>query len=342
MPTNLVASVTNILTPQLLSRVASAFGLDRAALEKAVAAAVPALLTVFTSLVAKPGGAAKLGDAVAQQPTDMLAGVANVIGAPGTKDLIDSGLGSLSSLLGGSTVSALAGAVGRYAGLGEGGSKSLMGLLGPMVMGVLGQQQRANGLDAQGLTQLLQSQKGNIARALPPGFADYLSSAGLLDRTANQTVKDPAWRAPADQSPQWNWVVPVLGVLALGALAWYLFGRNPEQTVATLPPAAVEAPRSTSGPATFIVTADKIGNWIGKPVYSSDDKKIGEIIEIKRDPNDKVTDIYVDTGTFLGMGATRYRITSDQVQEVKPDGVVLTLKEVEAKPMPQATEKPQP
>ena len=42
------------------------------------------------------------------------------------------------------------------------------------------------------------------------------------------------------------------------------------------------------------------------------------------------------------MGATRYRITSDQVQEVKPDGVVLTLKEVEAKPMPQTTEKPQP
>ena len=55
MPTNLVASVTNTLKPQLLSRIASAFGLDQAALEKAVAAAVPGLLTAFTSLVAKPG-----------------------------------------------------------------------------------------------------------------------------------------------------------------------------------------------------------------------------------------------------------------------------------------------
>ena len=43
---------------------------------------------------------------------------------------MDSGLSSLSSLLGGSTVSALAGAVGKYAGLGEGESKSLLGLLG--------------------------------------------------------------------------------------------------------------------------------------------------------------------------------------------------------------------
>ena len=130
MPTNLVASVTNILTPQLLSRIASAFGIDQAALEKAVAATVSALLTAFTSLVAKPGGAAKLGDAVAQQPTDILTSVANVVGAPGAKNLMDSGLSSLSSLLGGSTVSALAGAVGRYAGLGEGELKSLLGLLG--------------------------------------------------------------------------------------------------------------------------------------------------------------------------------------------------------------------
>jgi hypothetical protein len=129
MPTNLVASVTKILTPQLLSRIASAFGIDQAALEKAVAATVPALLTAFTSLVAKPGGAAKLGDAVAQQPTDILTSVANVIGAPGAKGLMDSGLSSLSSLLGGSAVSALAGAVGKYAGIGEGGSKSLMGLV---------------------------------------------------------------------------------------------------------------------------------------------------------------------------------------------------------------------
>ena len=66
---------------------------------------------------------------------------------------------------------------------------------------------------------------------------------------------------------------------------------------------------------------------MGRPVYSSDNKKVGEIIEIKRGPDDKVTEAYIDTGTFLGIGGTRYRVTSDQIQEVKPDGLVLTLKE---------------
>ena len=119
-----------------------------------------------------------------------------------------------------------------------------MGLLGPMVMGVLGQQQRANGLDAQGLTQLLQSQKGNIARALPPGFADYLSSAGLLDRTANQTVKDPAWRALADQSPQWNWVVPK-----------YV----PKYGASLKPPGCI---KTTFG---YLAPTASAGSWYGEP-----------------------------------------------------------------------------
>ena len=80
-------------------------------------------------------------------------------------------------------------------------------------------------------------------------------------------------------------------------------------------------------------------NWMGRPVYSSDNKKVGEIIEIKRGPDDKVTEAYIDTGTFLGIGGTRYRVTSDQIQEVKPDGLVLTLKESEVKSVPQAGDK---
>ena len=64
--------------------------------------------------------------------------------------LVHTGTSTLTSLLGGTTTSALTNAIGQYAGIGDAGSKSLMGLLGPVVMGVLGQQQRASGLDANG------------------------------------------------------------------------------------------------------------------------------------------------------------------------------------------------
>ena len=339
MSTNLVSTITQVLSSNFVSRVASSLGLDGAQVEKALQAGAPALLAALTSLVSKPAGAAALNGAVAQQQPGVLTSLANMIGGSGQKALIDTGVSTLTSLLGGKTTSALTNAVGQYAGIGEGSSKSLMGVLGPVVMGVLGQQQRASGLDATGLANLLASQKDNIARALPAGFASYLSGTGILDRITGPMARpEPAYfKSPSTSTTTPSWLLPALGILAIGALAWYLLSGPATQTVATLP-TKVETPAQMPGKATFIVREDEVKNWIGRPVYSSDNKKIGEIIEIKRDPDNKVTELYVDTGSFLGIGATRYRVTSEQIQEVKPDGLVLTLKESEVKSVPQAGE----
>jgi hypothetical protein len=325
MTTNLVSTITQILNSDIAARVASSLGVDSAQVAKAFQAGVPGLLAALTSLVSKPAGATALSKAVAQQQPDVLSSLAGALGGSGQTPLINQGAGALTSLLGGTTMSTLTDAVGRYAGIDAGTSKSLMGLLGPVALGVLGQQQRAGGLDAQGLGGLLASQKDNIARALPSGFADYLSGTGILDRVdVKPTRFEPAYSKP--QPAMSNWMLPVLGILALGGLAWYLM-RSPAQDVANLPPTRVESPITAR--VTFIVPADQVKDWIARPVYSSDNKKIGEIVDIKRDPDDKVTETFIDTGKFLGIGAARYRVTSDQIQEVKPDGLTLTLKEEE-------------
>ncbi len=334
MPTNLVSSISKVLTPELLARIASGLGINPAIVEKASSASVLALLAALTSVVAKPGGAAKLGDAVAQQQPSTLMSIANVVGGAGQEDLINSGLNALSSLLGGSTLSALTNAVSRFSGVSEGGANSLLGALGPLVLGVLGQQQRASGLDASGLAELLQSQKDTIARALPSGFAEYLSGTGILDRVTGPIAKKRPMSEPGYSSSLWSWALPLLGLIAIGALAWYVLAPSPTETVATVPPGKVETSAQASR-AAFVVKEDEVKNWIGRPVFSSDNKKIGEIIEIRRDPGNKVTEAYIDTGSFLGIGANRYRVTAEQIQEVKPDGLVLTLKESEVKSMPQ-------
>jgi hypothetical protein len=334
MPTNLVSNISKVLTPDLLARIASGLGLDRAIVEKASSASIPSLLAAFASLVAKPGGATKLSNAVAQQQPNILTNIANVVGGAGQEDLINSGINTLSSLLGGSTLSALTNAVSRFSGVSEGGSNSLLGAMGPLVMGVLGQQQRASGLNASGLADLLQSQKDNIARALPPGFAKYLSGTGILDGVTGPMVKERATLEPEYPSSLWSWALPLLGLAAIGALAWYLLGPRPSETVATVEPNKIEMTAPAPTRAALVVKEDEAKNWIGRPVFSSDNKKIGEIIEIKRAPDDTVTDVYVDTGTFLGIGANRYRVTSEQIQELKPDGLLLTLKESEVKAVP--------
>src|SRR5262249_14230408 len=110
-----------------------------------------------------------------------LGSFAKMVGASGQSSLIEKGSQMLSSLLGGRDQTALAGAVGKYAGLGQNASGSLLGMLAPIVMGTIGQEQGTRSLDAGAITSLLSSQKNNIAAALPAGFANLLGGTGLLD-----------------------------------------------------------------------------------------------------------------------------------------------------------------
>lgn len=128
MATNLVTEIAEVLSPSIVSRIASALGLNHSATQKAVVAAVPALLAALISYVSKPQGATKLIDVVRKQERGALASLASVIGEPGQKAVIDQGASVLTSLLGGKTLSALTSAVGQYAGFDSGSSKSLMGL----------------------------------------------------------------------------------------------------------------------------------------------------------------------------------------------------------------------
>lgn len=236
MASNLVSEIVEVLSPTITSRIASALGLNQTSTQKAVVAAVPALLASLISYVSKPQGATKLNEVVQKQEPGMLSSLANVIGEPGQKALVDQGTSVLTSLLGGKTVSALTDALGEYAGVTGSGSKSLLGLLGPVVLGVLGREQRDQGLDASGLANLLTSQKNNVIAGLPAGFSKYLREAGIPDDVIASRTR-VASQPPARTPPSvWPWLLGALVVLALGALAWNLLHQRHRQVVETANP----------------------------------------------------------------------------------------------------------
>src|SRR5262249_56383895 len=143
-------------------------------------AAVPALLAGLGSVAAKPGGAQSLADAVKQQ-SGVLDSFASMIGGGGQSSLLEKGSQMLTSLLGSGDQTPLARAVGTVAGLGQGASGSLLGMLAPVVMGIIGRLQGARGIDAGSIASLLSSQKDNIAAALPSGLGNLLGCKVLLD-----------------------------------------------------------------------------------------------------------------------------------------------------------------
>jgi hypothetical protein len=240
MATNLVEQIANTLGPVIVGRIASSLGLNETATQKAIVAAVPALLAALISYVSKPQGATKLNDVLKKQEPGVLSSIANVIGQSGQKALIDQGSSVLTSLLGSKILSGLNSAVGQYAGIEESGSKSLMGLLGPVVLGVLGHEQRGRGLDASGLANLLTSQRDTIQAALPSGFPKYLSQAGVLDEVISTATKVASRTPERRTTSPWPWLLGALVLIAIAFIAWRLLS-TPEQT-AEAPSSQIEVP----------------------------------------------------------------------------------------------------
>ena len=185
MASNLVSLVMQLLTPDMVGRIATAFGFDRNKVQSAISSAVPALLAAFNDVAAQPGGAQKLADAARQQ-TGSVESLASVLAAGGQSSLVDKGSQLLSSLVSGQNQKTLIGAIAKSTGLGQGASGSLLGMLAPIVMDTIGQHQTAAGaLNANGIANLFASQKDNIAAALPSGFASLLGGTNLLNSLAD-------------------------------------------------------------------------------------------------------------------------------------------------------------
>ena len=141
-----------------------------------VGAAVPAILSSLAALASKPGGERQLADAVAKQSPSTPESLANTVGGSGQP--ASAGENLLSSLLGGSSFGSLASVIGKFTGLGEGAIRSILGMVTPVILGVLG---REAGAGASGLKQLLTSQKDNFAAAMPAGLSNLLQTGGLQD-----------------------------------------------------------------------------------------------------------------------------------------------------------------
>jgi hypothetical protein len=255
------------VTPDMIAKIASYVGIDRGIAQKAIGGAVPALLAGLADLTATPSGARQVSN-LAQRQADSLDNLKGLIGNADQQPLVESGSTMLSGLFGGGAPDAIGQAIGKFAGVGEGSGKKLIAMLAPLVLGVLGQQQRSGGLDASGLASLLGSQRDQIAAAIPSGLADQLSATGLMDKMTRgmrggaeaasatgarfaQQVSGTgraAQAASSQLSPQWAfWVV---GLVILGGLIWYLVGRPADQMVSEAPPPAQTQPqRSTVGVA---------------------------------------------------------------------------------------------
>lgn len=94
------------------------------------------------------------------------------------------------------------------------------------------------------------------------------------------------------------------------------------------------SPKCQTVVAALHETGQKISQFMNEPVYSSDGKDLGRVVEAVRGPDGKIQAIQVQVGRFLGIGNKVVTISRDQFQELA-DGIKLRLNGDQVRDMPE-------
>ena len=230
MATNLIDTVKDYLTPEIMQKISSIIGETPGAAQKGMDSVIPALLAGVSDLSSSADGASQLSNLIdkATNNGNLLSNLPGQLsGGTTTQTLLNTGSGILSALFGNrldSVISALTSAL----GIGSGSVSSLMKIAAPLILSILAKERTARGMGTAGLASLLAEQKGSITRLLPAGLASVLGTgSGTLRQAAGVNTNFDESRT---HDKPWLW--PALGLVALAVLAYAFWGRhtgiNPE------------------------------------------------------------------------------------------------------------------
>ena len=84
----------------------------------------------------------------------------------------------------------------------------------------------------------------------------------------------------------------------------------------------------------------RVMTLVGMPVYSSDNKTLGQVVEVVKGPGGEIQSIQVDIGRILGLGTKVVTITADKFDRLL--GIRLRLSDTEVRSLPEAKKQSTP
>lgn len=226
---NIVNMAMRYLGPTIATKAASMLGIKSPMVVKLIAAALPTILASLSGKAATSSGAGSLFSLLSKPDVGDPSGLEAAFDAGNAGDMAQGGMGMLNDLLGGSAMNGVTSALGRYGGLGEDATKSVLGMVGPVALGSLKQQVQEQNLDADGLAKMLAGQRENIAASIPADFASEMGGLGLT--SALETPASAATAAVEAAKPKSGGMMKwIIGALVLLGLAWFFLGGKAPET----------------------------------------------------------------------------------------------------------------
>ena len=187
-------AITQIITQQLsgnaASTIAQRFGISESTANTAIQMAVPLILTAMARNASQPQEAQNLHQAVAKDHDGSI--FDNLMGYLGNPQSAN-GAGILGHVFG-NQQPAIQNNLAQATGMDQNAAGGLLETLAPLVMGSLGKAQQENGLDASGLSNLLNNQQQE-AQSNSPGAMSMLNS--MLDQNKDGSSIDDLQRLAA-------------------------------------------------------------------------------------------------------------------------------------------------
>jgi hypothetical protein len=180
----MLESIAGMVAGPLAAQIAKRMGLPEPMVRAAVVAAVPMLLGALAKNTRSEDGAESLYGAVERDHDGAV--LEDLDGYVERGGDIDDGNGILQHTLGDRQPVAEQ-AVAQQSGLDSDDVSKLLPMIAPLVMGALGKEERDQGLDAEGLAELVQSQQKEAIERDEGGLGGM---AALLDRDSDGDIMD--------------------------------------------------------------------------------------------------------------------------------------------------------
>jgi len=227
---NLVDLIAGQLSSgDVLGKLGGLIGANESQTKSATAAAVPALLNVFSKLASTNSGADQLAKAMGGLDLGMLGNLAGALGGNQASGLGSLGGNLLGSLLGGgNNLQSLVGALASFAGMQPGIMKTLLTYLAPIVLGMVAKQFTGRP-DAAGISRLFSEQSANIRGGLPKGFSlPDLALGAVSGGRPSEPARSHGHSHAEEKAGMPGWLLPLLVLGALG-VGYYLWNQNQKQ-----------------------------------------------------------------------------------------------------------------
>ncbi|MEE9354901.1 MAG: DUF937 domain-containing protein [Methylococcaceae bacterium] len=236
MAFNLMDAVQKQLGDAFGKQVSELIGESSDKTTNAISSAIPELIGGLIQSNSDGSGIKNLQGTLNNLDDDILDQVPAKLSSGGHFSLVEMGMNLLQTVLGNNIITKVLGAVAGASGIGKGPAKSLLGLLAPVILGMIKKKMSSDNLDANGLSDLLMSQKDHIKSSLVTDVTENEPAAEVVAQP-KRTINE---RKPASRIGHLLWI-PMFAII--GWLGYdFLKNKLPPDEAMNAPTASFEQP----------------------------------------------------------------------------------------------------